>query len=518
MRGLGLLALSGSSELFILFWVVVLLLLVAPILAIAAWIRVRRLERRGLPPAPTDAAQLNALDRRLADVERKLAAPLALAGLAALAVAAAAELPLAWQHWRYLRALELEPTPEARLVKVTVPIEVYGKAGTDLPDRQAGLADLRLIDDTGREVAFVLEARLGRRSREWRTASVVDFGYFPELYTYAVVVVPPEVERHNSLEILTDVADFFAWVEVAASDALPAPEQEKTAWRIVRERAPIYRFRREEVEGAQTIGYPETRARYLRLRITREDKKNLVVRACRVAHEVVEAAELVRLLAKSVSRPEAPPGQSKWQVDLGTNQVPVSEVRFAVEQAQFHRPVEVWASDDGEHWTLAGAGDIHRYSTPGSNQPQASLTVEFSEARGRYWRVVVHNRNDPPLEGLTVELYGTPRQVVFQQEPQRSYRLLYGNERAEAPQYELARLARLGDGQADPAEFGKAVGGAVGTEEVNTAWVDPRPWSERHPLVLWVALGIAVVVLALLAIRSLRQPPAPPAELGRMAG
>src|SRR3990172_4468855 len=77
MHSLGLLALSGSSELFILFWVVVLILLAAPILAIAAWIRVRRLERRGLPPPAPDAAQLNALERRLAEVERKLAALLA---------------------------------------------------------------------------------------------------------------------------------------------------------------------------------------------------------------------------------------------------------------------------------------------------------------------------------------------------------------------------------------------------------------------------------------------------------
>ena len=137
--------------------------------------------------------------------------------------------------------------------------------------------------------------------------------------------------------------------------------------------------------------------------------------------------------------------------------------------------------------------------------------MEFTEARGRYWRVVVHNRNDPPLEGLALELYGTPRHVIFQQEPQRRYRLLYGNERAERPQYELARLA-------DPSQFEKAVVGAVGAEEVNTAWVDPRPWSERHPVVLWVALGIVVAVLALLAIRSLRQPPAPPAALGRMEG
>src|SRR3990172_792384 len=255
--------------------------------------------------------------------------------------ATAAELPPAWQHWRYLRALELEPTTESRLVKVTLPPEVYGKAGTDL-------ADLRVIDDTGHEVAFVLEARLGRKSREWRTANVVDFGYFPDLYTYAVVEVPAEVERHNSLEILTDASDFFALVEVAASDVLPAPERKKPAWRIVRERAPIYRFRREEVEGAQMVTYPQTRARYLRLRITREDKKNLVLRACRVADEVVEAPELVQLPAKFVSRPEAPAGQSKWQVDLGSGQVPVSEVHFEVALAQFHRPVEVWASEDGQ--------------------------------------------------------------------------------------------------------------------------------------------------------------------------
>jgi hypothetical protein len=36
-----------------------------------------------------------------------------------------------------------------------------------------------------------------------------------------------------------------------------------------------------------------------------------------------------------------------------------------------------------------------------------------------------------------------------------------------------------------------------------TARADDRPWSERHPAMLWIAMLAAVVVLAALAIRGL---------------
>jgi hypothetical protein len=75
--------------------------------------------------------------------------------------------------------------------------------------------------------------------------------------------------------------------------------------------------------------------------------------------------------------------------------------------------------------------------------------------------------------------------------------LLYGNSRIKAPEYELARLTAR-------EELEVAFSGSLGEAEINSAYVSPEPWSERHPVVLWVALGLAVAVLGWLALRSLR--------------
>lgn len=75
----GVLFLSGFPDsLAFLLLLLLLALLLSPILAISAWARVRRLERqRGLTPAETQAARLKGLERRLQEVEGKLAALLA---------------------------------------------------------------------------------------------------------------------------------------------------------------------------------------------------------------------------------------------------------------------------------------------------------------------------------------------------------------------------------------------------------------------------------------------------------
>jgi hypothetical protein len=52
-----------------------------------------------------------------------------------------------------------------------------------------------------------------------------------------------------------------------------------------------------------------------------------------------------------------------------------------------------------------------------------------------------------------------------------------------------------------------AVGAKLGAETANTAYTgrpDERPWSERHPAVLWIALVAAVLALGALALRSMK--------------
>ncbi len=49
------------------------------------------------------------------------------------------------------------------------------------------------------------------------------------------------------------------------------------------------------------------------------------------------------------------------------------------------------------------------------------------------------NGNDAPLTGAAPQLYITPQHIVFEQQPGRHYSLIYGQERAEAAQYDFGR-------------------------------------------------------------------------------
>lgn len=398
-----------------------------------------------------------------------------------LIVQAATPLPAAWEHWLYSRSIELPAIQAAQLVSVTVPVEIYGHV-------QPQQADLRVIDDNGQEVPYILYAKQRVEQRQWRATKLEDLGHVTGQYTHAIVDVGENPELHNSIALDTSETNFFAWVEVAASD-------DRRTWRVVRDRVPIYRFRQDTIEGNQVVTYPETRARYLRLHISLQEDKPFQLLGVRVTQEVIEEAERVPLPVSGAAEPGAPAQQSWWRFDLGARDVPVSEARFETTSAPFHRAVQVSASNDEQQWWLVGTGEIYRLEK--GSQEQEKLGVEHSEVLTRYLRVAVFNRSDPPLEGLSVKVYGTPRHVVFNQQPGRSYRLLYGNTMAKRPEYELARLVNAKQMEA-------ALAAGLGPEQTNPDWSDPRPWTEKHPWVLWAALGVAVVVLGALALRSLR--------------
>lgn len=397
-----------------------------------------------------------------------------------LTIVLASSLPEAWRNWRYSRAIVPGATDQARMVSVVVPPDVYARA-------KAGLTDLRVIDDQGREVPYVLFARLGSTRRETRATRLLETSFTRGRFTQVVLDLGEKPPFHNAVTVVTPEQDFITWVEVAVSD-------DAQQWRIVRDRAAIFRFRTQMREGNQTLPYSDTNARYIRLRFL-DDKKQFPVSQAQAAYDITEEAERAAMPVVLVPA-QAAPRRNAWRADLGTANLPIAEVRFEVDQAEFNRSVRIQASADGESWTVEAAKEIYRFRQ--GDKLQEALRVSFGEVQGqRYWRVEVLNENDPPLAGARPALYTTPRHIVSRQEPGRSYRLLYGHSEAKAPHYELERLA-------DRNGIENAVARTLGSEEVNTAFADPRPWTDQHPAVLWVALGIAVVLLAFSSLRALR--------------
>ena len=174
----------------------------------------------------------------------------------------------------------------------------------------------------------------------------------------------------------------------------------------------------------------------------------------------------------------------------------MAELNFETDQREFYRAVRILTSADSKEWQPTGGGEIYRYSVTG--RTEESLRVGFYERGGlRFWRVEILNGNDLPLSSVRLSLSMSRRFALFRPREGRSYRMIYGNARAAAPQYDFARTLRI-----QPNEV--ILGLSLGAEEITANYADPRPFTERHPNLLWFALGLAIVLLGYAALRAMR--------------
>lgn len=114
------------------------------------------------------------------------------------------------------------------------------------------------------------------------------------------------------------------------------------------------------------------------------------------------------------------------------------------------------------------------------------------------WTVTIENGDDTPIQITAIRLEMMERGFCFDAAAGAAYTLYYGDSALAAPQYDYATL------------FVPAANAAVaqlGAETANPAYQprpDMRPFTEKHPALLWMALILVMVLLGAVAIRSLK--------------
>jgi len=346
------------------------------------------------------------------------------------------------------------------------------------------LGDLRLYDDAT-PVQYYLAEQRARVSSDEVEAKILNLGSVAGHTEFDIDA--QGLAEYDRIRLHIDAHDFVATASVSGGTA-PGNAGEVQLAPLT-----LYDFTKEQLGANFLLKLPPSSFRYLHIKLSPG-----------IRPEQVKGASIYNLHEQKASWTKA--GSCETPQQKGHLTVIVCHVvekaplsRFTIhvtpEQANFRRTVSV---EDSKEVQIAN-GEISRLrvNRTGTLVTSEGLSVDASGSAGQI-TLNIDNADNPPLTITSVEPQAFERRVYFDPQGKTSLRLYYGDDRLSAPVYDYARFFRL-DSLPAQAQLGAGLHNAA-----YSGRPDERPWSDRHPVILWGAMLLAVIVLAALALQGLR--------------
>jgi hypothetical protein len=362
--------------------------------------------------------------------------------------------------------------------------EVWNHARPDL-------ADLRIYDGES-QVQYALREERGGTSSQEVVAKILNLGSVGGHTEFDLDLFDANTRQtgeYDRIRLILDAKDFVVTASVAGSNELGA----KSATQLPA--TTLYDFTREELGSNSVVKLPPSAFRYLHVKLSTG------ITPAQVKGASVYNLQETKAVWSSVGSCGAPSqiGRTTVVNCMVPTHVPVDRIRFQVDRKQVNFRRVVAVSDASDH-RYGASGEITRVrmNRGGTTVVSEEMDVPTGGRGSGQLKITVDNGDNPPLAISGVQLLSVERRLYFDPQGKSPLRLYYGDDKLVFPVYDYARFFK-----ADPA----AAKAELGPGSHNSAYKgrpDDRPWSERHKGVMWLAMLLAVVVLAALAIRGLK--------------
>jgi hypothetical protein len=359
------------------------------------------------------------------------------------------------------------------------------------------LADLRVFS-AGKEVPFTTVTMRGSRETEQKMVRVLQPAQLDG--TTQFLLDMEGVPEYDRVAMTIATKDYVAHARVEGQD-----DPHGKAWANLGTTT-IFDLSGERLGHNSTLQIPESTYKFLRVTID----------SAVLPPDIQSASAGIERAQAAVWRDlPGQPRQSEEGKDtvltfsLPQN-VPIERLALAIDPAQgnFQRAVEIQIEAEPDSRQVPapaftpgfGSGEISRIHMQrnGGRIDVEQYSVPLSIASRGQMRAVIHNGDDSPLRISGARLQQYERRIYFDGDLGISPQLYYGDAKLDSPEYDYAKLFQS-DANAEKL--------SLGAEAANTAYIgrpDERPWSERHPAVLWAAILVAVAILGGIALRSLK--------------
>jgi hypothetical protein len=395
------------------------------------------------------------------------------------------------QYFRYARPVQNTPL-QSRQACVLLDKEVFAHADTQL-------SSLRLYNGET-ETPYALNYSAPSESAP-KTIAALNTGTRNGATSFDAAM--PE-GSYSNVDLDVDARDFIATVRVSGSQTQSGPSTNLGSYTI-------FDFTRQKLGRSTVLHLPESDFRYLHFRIDGPIHPDQVTG---LSTGRLSAGEPQYVTVATSTAVQQKGRDSTLTFSVPAN-VPVDRIVFApgAQPVNFSRDVTVTiapavvrpATDAEEPLPpTVLSGNLLRIHTTqnGHKIDEEHLAIEapyqtFNTTTK--WTIAIHNEDDAPIDLQSVSLQMIARTLCFNAQPGASYKLYYGDDALSAPGYDYAKLF---------SQDKNAAQASLGPEQQNPQYQsrpDTRPFTEKHPALLWIVLIAAIILLGLIAIRSSRQ-------------
>lgn len=385
--------------------------------------------------------------------------------------------------WLWQREIAVEQG--AGFNRLEIPAAVYEKA-------QLGLGDLRIVDDKGVAVPYILESHRQSSAMVDDAYTFTSAGDFRRRgdTVFDFLGQPPAgsdlIVNRLTVDSESD-GDFFKYVELYGS-------HDSKHWEWLGHNS-LYRVE-GKAQRVLDLGAPQ---RYTAYRIVILDNAEGIrlssLSGTLVSEAEVKATHQRTFTASQFQRQEV---KSATVITLkGIANLPVRAV--SIEAAGlFHRPTRVISGDIGAPAAVFGSGYLFQSTLKGPEPLRNSLPVEINRPMETL-SLIIENGDNPPLEIQSVTLAYSADTLIFEAAPGKAYTLQYGNSEAPRPQYDLERFR----GEIAQQAMGTA---SLGGETAAPVLEAPEAQGPGLKAVFSGMIFLMALVLAWLAIRGMKKP------------
>jgi hypothetical protein len=405
--------------------------------------------------------------------------------------------------------------PEMRYFHFQRPIErAAGNAGqtclmVDPPvfaHAAAQLSDLRVYENTT-ETPYMVRIDVAEISGD-ETVALLNLG---KSGSQTVFDAEMPQGRYSDLQLKIPGQNFLATVVVTGS-------QDQTGKRTKLGSYTIFDLTEQRLGRSTVLHLPESDFRFLHFQIAGpigpRDVTGLTVTRAANSPGLASRPKFVTVAETTASAEKNRTTVVEFTVPAHT---PVDRVVFqpGARPENFSRDVTISvspvvqaaASNQTDHAELAGPvaypGNILRVHSveEGHRIDEENLAVNAPQVYfdgATKWTISIENHDDAPIQIASVRLEMLERRLCFDAAAADAYTLYYGDSALEAPEYDYARLFAAAQ---------NAAMATLGAEIANPAYQprpDERPFTEKHPALLWVALIVVIALLGAVALRSFK--------------